>query len=176
MPKFDHSILTEEDAAVWKSILGVPPQVANYQVRDPDLVIAPHDQPYIYRWHIVRTDAASVYLHVQVADDYGRDLHDHPWENMSVVLSGGYNEHTCDLPGLGLGKHIRKLRKGDTVHRLATFAHRLELPPGVKYSMSLFSTGPRVREWGFYTKNGWVPFSKITVSKNGVSRHIGEKS
>src|SRR5437868_2098526 len=47
------------------------------------------------------------------------DLHCHPWDNVSVVLTGGYREITRE------GTFVR--RPGDIVERLATEPHRIEL-------------------------------------------------
>jgi hypothetical protein len=72
------------------SIIGNP-------LRYPDLVIAPDGKPYLYRWHVFPQNAAAgVYFHIQVQSDPERPLHDHPWDNTSVILSGGYDELWCE--------------------------------------------------------------------------------
>lgn len=165
--KFDGRI-SDEDAELADSITGGR--------REPNLVIAPDGNPYIYRWHIVRTSAASVYFHIQVASDPERPLHDHPWANTSVILSGGYDEIIDMQPWMErgeAGQFTRKLRKGDMVHREATEAHRLILPPDIPYTMSLFSTGPKRREWGFWYPDGWRPYTEVTRMEGNKSVHIG---
>lgn len=119
----------------------------------PDLEIAPDGSPYLYRWHVVpRNRQANVYLHVQVASDPERPLHDHPWDNQSVIISGGYQEIINTNPPWG--RQTTVLRgPGDVIHRKAAEAHRLILPEGTKYTLSLFSTGPVVRDWGFWFAN-----------------------
>lgn len=122
----------------------------------PDYIIRPlGGEPYLYRWHVIPRNkiGANIYLHVQVASDPVRPLHDHPWDFQSVILSGGYDEH------LPIGRVIRS--PGDVIHHRATDQHRLELPPGAAYSMSLFTTGPVRREWGFMTPDGWVRHDKF---------------
>lgn len=142
--------------------------------RMADLVIAPDGSPYLYRWHIVPPSmAASVYFHIQVADDPERPLHDHPWDNMSVILSGGYDELLATQPDLrcSLVSVVRR-RVGDTVTRKAAWAHRLLLPDGVPYTMTLFSTGPKIRRWGFWYPEGWVDADEVCRMDGNVSKHI----
>lgn len=142
----------------------------------PDLVIAPagKDTPYIYRWELVRGYEANVYFHIQVASDPERPLHDHPWDNQSVILAGGYDEivNLCPDRENVNDEFIRKVRKGDVVQRKASEAHRLLLPPDIPYTMSLFSTGPKVRDWGFWYPGGWRSYTDVTRVVDGVSVHI----
>lgn len=129
--------------------------------RPADFVIAPDGTPYIYRWYVVRDKAASVYFHIQVGDDPERPLHDHPWENQSVILAGGYRELLQPEPPHGpITEHRRA--KGDVIVRTATCAHRLLIPEGVAYTMTQFSLGPVVREWGFWYPDNWRPFTAVT--------------
>lgn len=142
--------------------------------RPPDLIIAPagHGE-YLFRWYVVpRNKEANVYFHVQTQSDPERPLHDHPWDSTSAILAGGYDEIVCEEPWICNSPihYQRKKRKpGDVIFRPASWAHRLILPVGVPYSMSLFSTGPKVRDWGFWDKNGFIPFSEVTVETNGHS-------
>lgn len=130
--------------------------------RSPDLIIAPDGNPYLYRWHIIpRNTKANVYFHIQVADDPARPLHDHPWDNTSVILSGGYDELITDAPDLDAPKRYSR-GIGDVIHRLAATAHRLQLLPTVRYTMTLFATGPKYREWGFWYPDGWKPHQEVT--------------
>lgn len=138
----------------------------------PDLTIAPDGTPYLYRWHIIpRNEKANVYLHIQVASDPERPLHDHPWENTSVILSGGYDEVWDPTPWdrLNDNRDVRKLRAGDVVHRKATEAHRLILPPEIPYTMTIFSTGPVLRPWGFWFPDGWRDSRTVLHNENGMS-------
>lgn len=120
--------------------------------RRPDMIIAPDGDDYIFRWHLIprREVGANVYLHLQVADDPERPLHDHPWDNQSVILAGGYREVYVEAPALIWNERERDCREGRVVQRRAEEAHRLFLLPGCHYTISLFSTGPVIREWGFW--------------------------
>ncbi len=141
------------------------------------LILAPDGQPYLFRWHLVpHNNRANVYLHIQVASDPERPLHDHPWDNQSVILSGGYDEMFDLTPGHPHSRTLtRSLRKGDVVTRKAEEAHRLILPPGIPYTMTLFSTGPKRRAWGFWYPDGWHHNERHVAECNGVSFHVGEK-
>lgn len=140
-------------------------------VRAPDLTIAPTGTPYLYRWHVIpRNDIGNVYLHLQVADDPERPLHDHQYESQSVILAGGYEEVYQLVPPNGVFR-TRKLRTGDVAHRDAREAHRLRLLGD--YSISLFTTGPRVKDWGFWIDQAWRPWYEVTEGdyrQGGVSK------
>lgn len=146
--------------------------------RPPDLVIAPagHGE-YLFRWYIApRNHDANVYFHVQTQSDPERPLHDHPWDSTSVILAGGYDEMLAKLNRWEDGTEALTeprgfaRKPGDVIHRPAAWAHRLILPSHIPYSMSLFSTGPKVRDWGFWTDNGWIAFENMTVETAGKSQ------
>lgn len=108
---------------------------------------------YMQRWFIIpRNDRMNLYLHRTLRSDEDV-MHDHPWDNTSFVIDGGYREYTPN------GVIDRK--PGDVVHRKATDVHRLELWHG-QPSVSLFFTGPKVREWGFHCPKGWVHWKDFT--------------
>lgn len=158
-----------EDFLLAKSIIGT---------RTADLVIAPAGDPYLYRWYILpHNKAANVYFHIQVADDPKRPLHDHPWDNQSVILAGGYDEIICPLDRMNLASNpkpwmLRPSRKGDVVARKAEQAHRLLLARSVRYTMTLFSTGPKRRKWGFWYPEGWVDADEVCCLDGNISKHL----
>lgn len=137
--------------------------------RPPDENIGGEERPYIKRWHIARKSRIpglsklleNVYLHNVRRSDDDRAKHDHPWWNVSIVLWGGYYEHMPLHPrGYAEGWDRRTVRKwrgiGSIVFRRAEAAHRLELPcHPVKQTWTLFITGRKSREWGFYCPTGW---------------------
>lgn len=165
--KFDLNILSEADQNL---AIGLARRSGG-DVEHPDLVIAPDGDPYLYRWRLLRTPQAGIYFHIQVASDPERPLHDHPWDNQSVILAGGYNE-IIGVPGHSRTQIFLRYA-GDVIHRKAEIPHRLILPDGVPYTMSLFSTGPKRREWGFWYPDGWRPFYEVTKQlADGRSIHI----
>ena len=143
--------------AYWTDFIDVPgydiiAKVLGGDVRDPDMIIAPDGGPYIYRWNVIPRNevGANVYLHLQVADDPERPLHDHPWDNQSVILAGGYHEVYVAHPETQWLERGRNAIVGTVVARRAEEAHRIFLLEGVRYTISLFTTGPVIRTWGFW--------------------------
>lgn len=123
-----------------------------------DFLIAPRGAPYLYRWYVIpRNPVLNVYLHKTVGDDTNV-LHDHPWWNFSIILRGSYFEiMPCRSYGYVGGDAVKTVRReaGDIVFRRAIAPHRLMLPHDMAPCWSLFITGPRLREWGFFCPNGW---------------------
>jgi hypothetical protein len=114
--------------------------------RPPDVKIGGADNPYMLRWHAIpRNRFFNIYLHQFLRSDDDRALHDHPWVSCSVLLEGAYIEITP------AGEFLRV--QGDFAIRRATASHRIELRHGS--CMTMFITGPRVRQWGFHCPKGW---------------------
>lgn len=121
----------------------------------------PHDftigADYLRRWYVIpRNSHCNLYLHEILHSDDDRALHDHPWVNTSFLIEGRYREHTPE--------GVFERRAGESVTRAAEALHRLEVYPGER-AISLFATGPMVREWGFACPPGpgregtrWVPW------------------
>lgn len=144
--------------------------------RDPDFVIAPEGEPYLLRWHIIpRNEKANVYMHLMLKGDAGREFHDHPWRSFSVVIGGGYEESIEDYEYDYICKEyidtttVNKQTAGCTWFREASESHRLDMTKDHKYALTIFSTGPKVREWGFSTDEGWVHWEDYVNNKEGVS-------
>lgn len=133
--------------------------------REPDFIIGDN---YLRRWWVIpRNDFCNIYLHEILRSDDDRALHDHPWANSSWVIDGGYIEHVPNGPSL-------HRTAGDFVTREATALHRLELPEGGR-AVSLFITGPKVREWGFACPQGWRHWKDFVGEHPGqVGRGCGE--
>lgn len=169
-------------------------------MREPDFVIGPKDRPYIWRWFLTpwsghEVDPAKphwldwfklrcphVYLHNVKRSDDDRALHDHPWANLSIVLLGGYYEHVPLHPvghAEGWDRRERRIWRGpgSIVWRRAYQAHRLEIMKGAPHeTWTLFLTGPKVREWGFWCPLGWRHWKEFTAPSNSgeAGRGCGE--
>lgn len=124
--------------------------------RPPDFIIGKPGSPYMRRWYVIpRNRWFNIYLHNIVRSDDNRALHDHPWWNLSILLKGSYREVTPD------GTFVRGA--GSMVFRRATAAHRLEVDGP---TWSLFITGRKVREWGFYCPQGWKIWTSFVDMTN----------
>lgn len=124
--------------------------------REPDEVIYRGSQPYMQRWHLVRKaagDVENVYIHRFIADD-AEVPHDHPWDSRSIVLSGQYLEcwQRTDTSATAYTTRF----PGEIIDRPATHIHAIcGVEPG---TTTLFITGPKLRDWGFFTSEGFVPW------------------
>jgi len=113
-------------------------------IREPDAKI--HDD-YLWRWYLIpRNRWFNVYLHKFNEPDPGRDYHDHPWWNISIVLKGWYLEKRRGEPGLH-GVRLFRFRRATDAHRIDVISH--------VGCVTLFITGPNRRTWGFWTLDGW---------------------
>lgn len=151
---------------------------------EPDFVVGADnpDGAYLRRWWLIpRNRFFNVYLHQFLRDDDDRALHDHPWPWCSILLDGGYVEHTIAAGGV----HKRQERYAGSIKVSGPWrAHRVELMPAWwlnpdldaafdQYEASpeekapcwtLFITGPRLRRWGFHcAEQGWVDYEKFTA-------------
>ncbi len=117
-------------------------------------------QPYLIRWRLIETPWFGVFLHHILRSDRDRATHDHPWGFVSVILSGGYTEHSqVRRPhGATFTKHYRA---GSIVRHKATDLHRLELD---RPAWTLVFIGARCREWGFMTPRGWVHWEQYLAT------------
>jgi len=102
--------------------------------------------------------------------------HDHPWGFLTIILKGGYYEYTpVEQNDSGRwvkretgvdGKELvcRFHKPGSIMYRPATWEHRLVLPKDENGNPipahTLVFTFRVVRDWGFFTKNGWMFWRK----------------
>lgn len=117
---------------------------------------------YLRRLRVVQTPWFSVLVHQIFEPDSDRDPHDHPWSFGSLVVRGGYTEDVSEKITL-FGRVVEGKTRNEwprwSWHRMTTKeAHRITsvLPD----TMTLVVTGPRVRTWGFWTDQGFVPWDQ----------------
>jgi hypothetical protein len=82
-----------------------------------DKITAPETGDYMRRYHLELTRDRAIRFHHITASDPGTDLHDHPWDFVSVILAGSYTEIT---PG-GATRYEAPCvitRKAEQLHRL----------------------------------------------------------
>lgn len=133
--------------------------------RKPDLIIGGAADPYLKRWHLIpRNRWFNLYCHTYYRSDDDRAHHDHPWWNISFGLRGILQERCGKYAAYSTVRHITQ---GDLVFRRARDAHRMVLPGNQpRPPMTLFITGPKVRNWGFWCPNGWRPWEKFISPKD----------
>jgi len=103
---------------------------------------------YMRRWRFGSDNTFGVRLHEIIRSDMDRELHDHPFDFVSIILSGGYYEVRED-------GSIKWYPAGSVLLREAETAHRLIVPAP---TWTLVIRSPYRRTWGFYAKQGWVPW------------------
>lgn len=89
----------------------------------------------------------SVRLHRIHREDTDRHPHDHPWDFRSFILSGGYVEVRRDRALLRVAGMSYLLRRGE-YHRISQVCDG--------GATTLFVTGRRQCEWGFWVNGGKV--------------------
>lgn len=148
--------------------------------RCPDFVIGDQNNPYLLRWWIIpRNPFFNIYLHKFCKSDDDRALHDHPWIfNISILIKGEYREHVLDRKGRVKSKIRKRFRP---VFRWGRAPHRVELlkdfsdcwypdellNPPERPVWTIFITGAKVRQWGFYCPQGWRHWREFVSIRDG---------
>ncbi len=134
-------------------------------------VVNPNDPSdvYLHRRRIVQTPWFGLYYHRIYRSDNDRDLHDHPWPFVALLLKGGYVEEYAspqDVSRYQLATSSR-LKSIPRRHRWFNYipfdaAHRITSIKGKDgVAKTLVVTGRRRRNpWGFYTEDGWKPWQE----------------
>lgn len=137
-----------------------------------------HLSGYMDRWVLVQNKLFSVRLHHTLTPDMDRHLHDHPWVNLSIILSGGYVEalptsrvpvwewNLNQLPYGWLESTRFVFRYPGTIVLRPRATDRHQLWSICHPCWSLFITGPRTQQWGFYTANGKIAAYKYPGGKD----------
>lgn len=122
-----------------------------------DAIIPREGDPYLLRWHLIpRNPLFNVYLHAFLRSD-DETMHDHSWPSVSLLLLGGYVDHSVDRAGQPTARYYSA---GDLCFRLrGGRPHRIQIAVAC---WSLFITGPRYRAWGFHCPDRWVPWEEFT--------------
>lgn len=99
-------------------------------------------------------------LHAIGQSDPG-ELHDHPWDFVSIILKGSYLEYLGgggpDCYNNGVAKRLVVRRAWRPARRNAEQQHRVIIPTDPETGerpvvWTLCITGPERREWGFWTR------------------------
>lgn len=163
--------------------------VRRFMVPLPDGV-----KPYLERLVLSERepDGGKVYLHVIYESDGDRDCHDHPFDFQSTIIHGSYKEHTfaraCNSKPC-IEKGGRFITDGDEYtcrhcggplaadqyrmtgvygpgrvnSKQAHQLHRLTIIEGPV--VTLVKRGPKIRDWGFQTPEGWEHHASYIARK-----------
>ena|SRR5689334_5827737 len=96
---------------------------------------------YMKRLYILATPWFGFMFHRLYRPDQQRDLHDHPWSFLSIILRGFYRENTPE----GIQERRWFNWKSAEDRHSIRFVSRIPV-------WTFVITGPRRRKWGF-----WVP-------------------
>ncbi len=112
-----------------------------------DIIIG--GQLYLTRLTLFKCPWFSIKLHWIHKADPDRDMHTHPWNFVSFVLRGGYNEIMSEYPKIIDDKErsIKWFNKMNTIS-----AHRIiSVMPN---TITLVITGAKQKDWGFWVADG----------------------
>ncbi len=115
----------------------------------------------------------SIKIHkILLSDDHC--LHDHPWLFYSLILKGGYwehtppvNQHKIDVTSTynGIDSVKKWIGPGSIIKRPGHWIHRLEITD--KPCWTFVITFKKSREWGFFTKQfGFLNWSKYNSQEH----------
>ena len=114
---------------------------------------------YLVRWSLWLPFGMSLKIHQILRADDDRCSHDHPWWMLRLILKGGYTEIHGDNQTAVL-KPWRPWAPWRIYWCPTTFKHRItSLTNGPSWTLAL--VGGKSRPWGFFTKNGWMPWEKF---------------
>jgi hypothetical protein len=126
------------------------------------LIPCENGERYLARLRIIDTPWFGIYLHDIFEPDGDRDPHNHPWSFLSFVVRGSYTEkvhHEPEQEMAGVCPEMSVLQHHNrfSVHRMDTkAAHRIVFAsPRLK---TLIIRGKRQGGWGFFTREGYVPW------------------
>lgn len=128
------------------------------------------DDVYLIRYYVIKSKYFNFFIHQFLRSDRD-DLHDHPWNFCTYLLRGSYTENKlnqetgemeqtwrANYPDCGWGEEKSNL----LVFRKATDLHQVVVDEDLKEdnkhlaALTLFFSGPTIREWGFIKDGEWV--------------------
>ena len=155
---------------------------------------------YMRRW-ILTTPLGTIRIHHITRPDADPELHDHPWNFVSLVLKGWYEEERptpeivsfvrkdllCPEPvdrlvrdlvlrALAPDSAFRIFRRV-TSREAGSVAYRHASDPHRITAVSpggvwtLVFTGRLIRDWGFWTDKGWIGWRLFESKKPGPVHH-----
>ena len=120
------------------------------------------DDVYLIRYFLVRSRWMNIYIHQFLRSDRD-DLHDHPWHFITYLVRGMYVEAKWDEGYQQVFRtrraNLPALKENVLVFRKATDQHQVIVGQALKEAnkehapLTLFISGPKIREWGFVKMN-----------------------
>lgn len=140
-------------------------------------------EDYMKRYYLFLKDRQTFPFNITLHQILRSDdpiFHDHPWPFMTVILKGGYFEHTPVLNDEGkiVAENTRWCGPGTIIRRKANEYHWLELDKTVGPVTTLFIMGPQQRDWGFLVepkvgKFRWIKHDHyLNDWKNYHKKHV----
>ncbi len=118
------------------------------------------NDPYLIRYYLFLKNRKhfpfNIFLHNFRKSD-SDFLHDHPWPWITIILKGGYWEHTPKGKFWRSPGHIGIHKSKDL--------HYIELKKNI-YPWTLFIVGNKCRNWGFIHNKKWIPHEKYLKKEN----------
>lgn len=105
------------------------------------------------RLYLAKTPWFAVAIHWVNKPADAVDMHDHPMAFFSIVLRGWYIEKRQN--GYLGDVHFNWIRRWNYFPAIKMDRHRITNVCS-KGAMTLVFEGPKIREWDFHTKAGWV--------------------
>lgn len=110
---------------------------------------------YLKRHYLIRIKLIGAFLHQFWSSDED-GVHDHPWDNITIILRGGFYEELADGQILWRPPGFFCFRKAEQFHRII-------LKPGTEGKVwTLFIRFRRRRQWGFLLNKEWVHHNVLT--------------
>ena len=116
------------------------------------------DEDSLVRLRVIQTPWFGIYVHRIGTPDSRPTLHDHPWNFVSIVLRGGYDEAVPPVSGgdfYAVTRHVRRVnrKRAEDFH----WIDRLDRTP----TWTLMLVGRRRRTWGYLDRDGtWTAFNE----------------
>lgn len=114
-----------------------------------------HKPLFNLTWHR-SGNGRQLYLHHILRSDADREMHDHPWGFLSIILWRGYVEETV--------RGLARKWPGMVLRRSPLHRHRLHLD---RPAWSLVFTTGKQRTWGFWRDGAFIPWRSFIARKCG---------
>lgn len=127
---------------------------------------------YMRRWLFGPHWLWGFRVHCIERSDADRELHDHPFWFASLILTGGYYEHTVDGERKWYGPGSIIFRSAETLHRVElaerTFDCAQDSWSEPVPAWTFVIRGRYARRWGFLKGGQWETWQKFVGERRGA--------